>query len=153
MPEPAGPKRLSKQELLKYLQYVRGQGRDDLALEAVKELAARGEATSAQLSLLRWNQDRVKLAMGPFVEVAKAVKGNKRTPYTEAGGRKIGKSRDDPDRMWIDTYSGVKLDGLNLTFTCYVQKPGDDPDFVLSEQVTGIEKHYVASELQDALAY
>src|SRR6266446_3524476 len=77
------------------------------------------------------NQDRVREVMQPFKEIAAKVPGNQRKAYTEAGGRKIGRPKDDPEKLWIDTYSGIKTPKINAVLACYVKRPGDEPQFQL----------------------
>jgi hypothetical protein len=117
----------------------------------------RGKATSDVFRTLKWNQDRVYEVMQPFKEVASKVSENRRTSYTQAGGRKIGRTKDDPEKMWIDTYCAIKTPNLNAVFVCYVRSPGDDPEFrlylnagSLSEK-SGISQSYNADQLTDAL--
>ena len=71
------------------------------------------------------------LRMEPFKKVASSVQGNRRTAFTEAGGRKIGRAKDHPEKMWIDTYCAIKTKNLNAVFVCYVKAPGDAPKFHL----------------------
>jgi hypothetical protein len=83
--------------------------------------------------------------------VASAVRGNQRTSYTEAGGRKIGRSKDDPEWMWIDTYSAIKTSNINAVFVCYIRQLGEDPEFQL--HIDGIRtQSYNADRLGDALS-
>lgn len=125
-------------------------GYDDLARACLTELESRGAASRADFSHLRWNRETVNTALKPFVAVAKAVEGNLRTPFTEAGGTKIGKAKDDPGRNWIDTYSAVKRGDVNALFVCYVKVPGDDPDFQI--HVDGkVQATFNADQLDEAL--
>lgn len=107
------------------------RGYDDLARACLVELESRGAASGSDFAHLRWNRESVKNTMAPFVEIAKAIEGNGRTSFTEAGGTKIGTRKDDPDHNGIDTYSGIKRGGVNAIFVCYVKSPGDDPNFRL----------------------
>jgi len=126
------------------------QGHDELAQACLTELRSRGAASRAGFSHLRWNRETVNNALQPFIEIAKAVEGNKRTSFTEAGGTKIGKAKDDPDRNWIDTYSAIKRGGVNALFVCYVKAPGDDPDFQI--HVDGkLHSSFNADQLDGAL--
>lgn len=95
------------------------QGHRDLADLVTLELTRRGKARGEDFSSLRWNQTSVREALDRFKKVA-TFHGNLRTSYTEAGGSKIGKKRDDPDWMWIDTYCGMKSQSANYVFVCYV---------------------------------
>ena len=114
------------------------------------EMTKRGIATRREHRSLAWNQDRVRDVMQPFTQVASEVPDNQRTVYTEAGGRKIGRSKDDPESMWIDTYSAIKTSSVNAVFVCYIKRPGEDPDFEL--QLDGVcTESYNADRLADAL--
>jgi hypothetical protein len=62
-----------------------------------------------------------ELARKAGVIITGAVNGNQRT-YTEAGGRKIGHSKDDPEWVWIDTYSAIKTPAINAVFLCYSER-------------------------------
>jgi hypothetical protein len=99
------------------------------------------------MSDLNWDQERVRVAMQPFKDVAGAVNGNRRTPYSEAGGFKIGRSKDDPEKCWIDTYSAIKTPAINAVFVCFIKGPGNDPDFQLR-----IDRKHVRSYNADGLA-
>ncbi len=39
--------------------------------------------------------------------------------------------------MWVDTYSAIKAGGLNYIIVCYIEKPGDEPIFVIANEGTG----------------
>ena len=125
-------KQLTVAQLRQLAENARARNREDIAAEAEIELFDRGEAKAGDFKSISWNQERVRLAMHPFSEIAKQVKANKRTPYTEAGGRKIGRSKDNPDWLWIDTYSAIKTELGNAVFYCYISKPGLEPEFGLS---------------------
>ncbi len=89
--------------------------------------------------------------MQPFKDVALAVSVNQRTAYTEAGGFKVARAKDDPERLWIDSYSAIKTPAVNAVFVCHIKQPGDEPEFQL--RVDG--KHvrsYNADQLSDALS-
>lgn len=144
-------KKLTDQELKNLLANATRLDRPDVAADVLREMNERGIAQRSDYRALPWNQDAVKAALAPFFEVARSVKLNKRTPYTEAGGFKIGRSKNDPEHMWIDSYSGIKTDRLNAIFVCYVKRPGDDPEFQL--QVDGVvEARFGADELPNALS-
>ena len=125
-------KRLSVPQLRQLAANARARNREDIAVEAEVELFERGEAKAGDFKSISWNQERVRLALHPFREIAKQVKANKRTPYTEAGGRKIDRSKDHPDWLWIDTYSAIKTDLGNAVIYCYIVKPGLEPEFGIS---------------------
>jgi len=127
--------------------------RDQTAMvhAVLEEMAKRGIATRREYRSLAWNQDRVRDVMQPFRQVASEVPHNQRTVYTEAGGYKIGRSKDDPDRMWIDTYSAIKTSSVNAIFVCYIKRPSEDPYFEL--QLDGVcTQSYNADHLADALS-
>lgn len=127
-------------------------GRHEVALAVLQELTLRGGAKSSDYAWLTWNQDSAKRALGPFVEVAKMVRDNRRTTYTEAGGRKIGRGRSDPEWMWVDSYTAIKTAKLNAVFVCYVPKPGDDAYFEL--HLDGeVVRRFEPSELGEALEH
>ena len=113
-------------------------------------MARRGVAKQPQYRSLKWNPGTVRDALLPFKEVAMSLKGNERTVYTSAGGVQIGRSKDDPERKWIDSYSAIKTAVVNAVFVCYVKSPGDEPDFQL--QVGGtLAGSYNADQLSEAL--
>jgi hypothetical protein len=116
----------------------------------VVELARRGAATGSDYVTLRWNQASVCDALRPFKEIAAAVAGNRRTAYTEAGGGRIGRPKNDPERVWIDSYSAIKTPVINAVFVCYIRRPGDDPEFQLYLNRVYV-RSYNADQLTDAL--
>jgi hypothetical protein len=123
--------RMKESELRTFLETCRRTGQREKELAILREMQRRGIAKRRDFSTLSWNQERVALRMEPFKKVASAVQGNRRTPYTEAGGRKIGRSKGDPEKMWIDTYCAIKTKNLNAVLVCYIQSPGDEPKFHL----------------------
>jgi hypothetical protein len=143
-------KALTKEQLRNLLENARRLGRDDVAADVLRELTLRGGGKSSDYALLEWNQASVKDALAPFVEVSRGVPNSKRTSYTEAGGMKIGRRRDDPEWMWVDSYTAIKTPKLNTYFVCYVPRPGDMPYFNMV--VNGeVERRYGPSELEAAL--
>ena len=118
-------------ELKNLLGNARHLNREDVATAVLQELSRRGAARSDDFAALRWNQQAATEALKPFIAVSKAVSGNKRTTYTEAGGLKIGRSKDDPQWMWVDTYTAIKTAGINAVFICYIPRPGDEAYFEL----------------------
>ena len=93
---------------------------------------------------------QVRTIMQPFAEVASTVRDNQRTAYTEAGGRKIGRSKDDAEWLWVDTHSSIKTAQINAVFGCQIKRPGEDPEFRL--YVDGVRVHsYNADGPTDAL--
>jgi hypothetical protein len=121
--------KLTPQELKNLLANCRERGREDSVTAVLGEMARRGLAKRGDYRTLKWNQDIVRDALEPFKNVAKAVRDNQRTSYTEAGGLKIGRPKDDPEKIWIDTYSGIKTPAINAIFVCHIKKPGDEPEF------------------------
>jgi hypothetical protein len=116
-----------------------------------REMNRRGIATKREYRYLNWNQDTVRSALDPFKAVAETVPGNKRTSYTEAGGYKIARSKDDPEWTWIDSYSAIKAAAVNAILVCYVRRPGDEAEFQF--QVNGeLKQTYNADRLEAALA-
>jgi hypothetical protein len=114
-------------------------------------MLTRGIATSRDYRFLKWSPDKVKEVMQPSNEVVSKVRGNSRVPYTEAGGLRIGKSRNDPNWKWVDTYSAIKVENINAVFGCYIDRPGSEPTFRL--HLTGVEiKTCNPDGLSEALA-
>ena len=115
----------------------------------VVEKARRGTATKKQLRLLEWNQERVDEVFKPFVELTEKIENNRRTKYSIAGG---GKRKDisDPNHLWIDSYTGVKVNGLNATISCHVRQPGDEPAFTLTIRPDDVQS-FSFQELDQAL--
>lgn len=143
--------KLTVKELKNFLANNQRLGKIANVYEAVNEMARRGVATRREYRALKWNQDSVRDAMQPFKDVAGAVHGNQRTTYTEAGGRKIGRPKNDPESVWVDTYSAIKTPAINAVFVCYIKQPGDDPEFQL--HIDGIHtRSYNADQLTDALS-
>ena len=122
---------LTLEQLKNLLANARRLKREDVATEVLRELSRRGAARSDDFAALRWNQQAATESLAPFIEISKTVPTNKRTTYTEAGGRKIGRSRDDPDWMWVDTYTAIKTANFNAVFVCYIPRPGDEAFFEL----------------------
>jgi hypothetical protein len=142
--------KLTPSELKNLLVNNERHGQAAMVHAVLQEMTKRGIATRREYRALSWNQDRVGKVMKPFQQVASHVPHNQRTAYTEAGGYKIGRSKDDPDRMWIDTYSAIKTSGVNAVFVCYIKRPGEDPEFEL--QLDGVRtQSYNADGLVDAL--
>lgn len=142
----------TKPGLKNLLENAKRLGRDDLAAEVLRELTLRGGVKAAEYHLLRWNQEAVRTALAPFVEVSKAVPDNERTTYTEAGGRKIGRSRADPDWMWVDSYTAIKTPKLNAIFVAYIPRPGDDVYFEVQRDRT-VNRRFEADQLDAALVH
>jgi hypothetical protein len=142
--------RYNNLELRNLLENARRLGRDDVAEDVLRQLTLKGGGKRGDYALLTWNQDSVKDALAPFVDVSRGVPDNKRTSYTEAGGFKIGRRREDPEWMWVDSYSAIKTAKLNAIFVCYIPRPGDLPYFEL--RVNGEdERRYGPSDLAEAL--
>jgi hypothetical protein len=95
------------------------------------ELARRGKARGSDLASVRWNPDAVDEALAPFLALSRSVPGNERTPHTRAGGAKVR------GEVWIDTYTAIKAEGVNRVFVCFVERPGDEPVFVLFDAGVG----------------
>ena len=142
--------RYDKQGLRNLIDNARRLGRDDVASAALQELTLRGGGRRSDYDLLQWNQATIQKVLEPFAEIARKVQGNKRTSYTEAGGFKIGRTRDDPQWMWVDSYSAIKTESLNAVFVCYIPRPGDDAYFEIRLN-QDIERRYEPAELDDAL--
>ena len=143
--------RLTEPELKNLLANNERLGQTDKVCAVVQEMARRGAATQREYRLLNWNQDRVRDEMQRFKNVAESVKENRRTAYMESGGRKIGRSKDHPQRMWIDAYSAIRTSAINAVFVCYVKRPGKDPKFQL--KIDGkYARSFSADPLLDALA-
>jgi hypothetical protein len=123
-----------------------------LAEQAPKKQARppRNVSPRSRYQQLPWNQDSVKVALGPFAEIAKAVPNNKRTFYTEAGGAKIGKGKDHPERKWIATYSAIKTAKINVAMVCFIDKVGDEPYFQLHKNGVVVQS-FSSEELPTAL--
>ena len=141
----------TKEGLRNLLANAKRLGREDVAADVLLEITRRGQGKGDDYALLRWNQETVKQALEPFASVARTVKDNQRTSYTEAGGRKIGRSRDDPDWMWIDSYSAIKSPRLNAVFVGYVPRPGDEAYFELHLD-GATERRFPPNELEQAMA-
>src|SRR5215471_7207975 len=134
MPRPIDPDKLTNltpQQLKNLLANAERMGETTTTNAVVREMAARGIATRREYRALVWNQERIREIMQPFKQIASTVPGNQRTSYTEAGGLKIGRPKDDPAHLWIDTYCAIKTVPINATFGCYVKQPGDEPEFQL----------------------
>lgn len=125
-PKPIDLTTLSKQELRNLLDNAKRRQRDDIIKTVIQELTRRGKGQTSDYDLLEWNQASVRKLLEPFVEIAKTVPDNQRTTYTEAGGMKIGRSRDDPEWRWVDTYSAIKTPRLNAAMVCFIDRPGED---------------------------
>lgn len=145
-------KRLKKQELRNLLDNARRLGREDVALDVLRELTRQGGGKLTDYDLLTWNQVTARAALAPFVEVSRTIPDNQRTSYTEAGGRKIGRSRDDPEWMWVDSYTAIKTGKLNIVFVCYIPRPGDDAHFILFADGQEV-KRYEPDELEAGLEH
>jgi len=142
--------KLTSKELKSYLANNQKAAQTEAVLAALHEMERRGIATRTDFQALHWNQDSISQVMQPFKEVASAVPDNQRTAYTEAGGLRIGRSKNDPEWFWIDTYSAIKTPAINAILVCYVKRPGEEPEFKL--QINGEFVHsYNADHLTDAL--
>ena len=69
--------------------------------------------------------------MRPFRAAASSVSGNRRTPFTEAGGRRIGRKKDDPDKLWVDSYCRIQTSHGDYVMRAEIKRPGDYPIFEL----------------------
>jgi hypothetical protein len=96
----------------------------EMETAVVREMHERGIATRGEYAVFEWNQDRVDETMQPFARIAAGVPNNQRVKYTRAGGRKIGKSKNDPNHLWIDSYSAIKASGINAVFGCEIKGQG-----------------------------
>ncbi|MBE3602472.1 hypothetical protein IMX07_02395 [bacterium] len=143
--------KLTPQELKTLLTNLLTRGNLAIATAVVIELDRRGAATRREYRTLKWNQESVCVAMKPFSDIAAAVNGNRRTSYTEAGGKKIGRKRNDPDWFWIDTYSAIKTPLINAEFVCYIKQAGEEPEFQLHINGENV-RTYNADQLDEALA-
>lgn len=114
------------------------------------EKARRGKISRKLVLQLEWNKHTVKDALQPFVEITSTVVRNRRTRYSEAGGRKIGRPKGHPDKLWIDSYTAIKTAKLNATFSCHVARIGDEPIFTLTVQ-SEADKVYSHLECEQAL--
>jgi hypothetical protein len=141
---------LTDKQLKIYLSNCKKRGETERARAAASTLFSRGIANAADLKVFQWNQDSVRSTMQRFKKIASAVKGNKRTAYTEAGGLKIGRPKGHPDKKWIDTYCAIKTPATNALFVCYVKTPGDEPEFELQVDDTRL-RSYNADQLDEAL--
>jgi hypothetical protein len=142
--------KLDARELKTFLANAERLGETTIVNAVIREMASRGLATRREYRTLRWNQERVREILGPFKDIAARVPGNQRTPYTEAGGFRIGRSKEDPEHLWIDTYCAIKSGRTNATFGCYIKQPGDEPVFRL--RMNGeITQNWNADQLTDAL--
>jgi hypothetical protein len=72
---------------------------------------------------LEWNPETIRRTMKRFEALTKTVPNNGRTAFTEAGG---AKKRGE---AWIDAYTAVKTNGVNLSFGALVRKQGEEPVF------------------------
>ena len=149
--------KLTPKELKSLLANAHRAGETAMVISIIREMARRGLATGREFRLLTWNQEQVRKVMLPFKDVALAVSGNRRTPYTEQGGRKIGRPKGDPEKLRIDTYSysaikthKIKTPKINTEFLCYIKEPGDEPQFHLKINDTRIHT-YNADALSRAL--
>jgi hypothetical protein len=151
LPKPIDLSKLTSEQLKNLLTNAERKGEATITSAVVQEMAQRGIASRREYRTLQWNQERIRELMEPFREVASTVRGNERTAHNPAGGRKRGSRIDDPNHMWIDTYSAIKTARVNAVFGCYIRKPGDEPEFRLSIDKKTI-RSYNADQLPDALS-
>jgi hypothetical protein len=149
MPKPIDLTKLTSQQLKNLLANAERKGEVTTTGSVLREMAGRGIATRREYRTLAWNQERVREVMKAFKDVASLVQGNRRTPYTEAGGLRIGHPKDDPEHLWVDTYCAIKTARINGTFGCYIKHPGDEPEFRMKTAGETI-RVYSADELPDA---
>jgi hypothetical protein len=143
--------KLTVKELKTLLGNCQRLGRVASVKAVLDEMQRRGVATRREYRTLKWNADSVRETMEPFKNVAATVRDNQRTTFTDAGGLRIGRSKDDLERVWIDTYSGIKTDAINAVFVCYIKRPGDEPEFQL--RINGVlAGSYNADQLNEALS-
>jgi hypothetical protein len=141
--------KLTNKQLKVYLSHCIKRGETDLARAIVNHMFSRGIANGTHLGVFEWNQDSVRSRLRRFKEIASEVKGNYRKAYTEAGGFKIGRPKDHPEKQWIDTYCAMKTSAMNAEFVCRVKSPGDEPEFELHLDGTVIAS-YEADRLDGA---
>lgn len=140
--------RLTRQELRNLAENNAKRGQHETVRRVVAAMSRRGFAIKRDYLLLEWNQERVREVMQPFREIAAHVAGNGRTPYTDAGGSKIGRRKSDPEHYWIDSYSAIKTEHINASFACRIRSPGDEPEFRLRVD-GGTPEIYNADSLPD----
>ena len=150
MPKPMDLSKLTPEQLKNLLANSERMREAIVTSAVIREMVRRGIASRREYRTLHWNQQRVRETMKPFEELASAVRGNQRTPYTEAGGLRIGRPQGDPEHMWIDTYSAIKTARINAAFGCHIRVPGDEPEFHLYLKGKSIQS-YNADQLSDAL--
>jgi hypothetical protein len=121
--------KFSYRQLRAYRRNCERNGKFDEARKVVKLMGPMARAED--LRIFEWNQKTVREFLRPFMEVAMAVPGNPLTPYTEAGGFRIGRPKDHPEKLEIDSYCAFKTSSLKAVFACHVKKLGDEPTFVL----------------------
>lgn len=124
-------KKLADSELKNLLANAQRLGRADVMEAVAAEMVLRGVGSAKEWSLFAWNQDSVRDALEPFKNIASSVQGNSRTPYSEAGGLRIGRKRTDPEWRWIDSYCAIKTDHVNGVFGCIIDRPGGGPQFYM----------------------
>ena len=142
--------KMTPAELRIVLENARRIGREEVIEEVTRLLESKGVARRSDYRHLKWNQQTVEEALRPFADVARSVAGNRRTAYTPAGGFRIGRKADDPERMFVDSYSAIKAGKLNAEFVAYVRKPGDEAYFHLNVNKQR-EAEYEPNELDQAL--
>jgi hypothetical protein len=150
MPKSVDLVNLTPQQLKNLLANAERLGKRITIGAVVAEMARRGIATRREYRVLDWNQEHVREVMKPFKELASKVPDNQRTSYTEAGGRKIGRPKDHPEHLWIQTYCAIKTKKINATFGCNIGHPGDEPEFRITTD-GGIARVYNADQLSTAL--
>ncbi len=99
--------------------------------EVIVELDRRGQFSTAQWRHVEWNPIKVKAVLQPFIDISANVNGNTRTTYSESGGRKIGLRSDNPDKLWIDSYTAICTASINAYMACHIGKVGEQPIFEL----------------------
>jgi pentatricopeptide repeat protein len=123
-------------------------GRLEEARRVATVMHARGIAKREDFKVFDWNHDSVDDALRPFKKMAQAVEDNLRKAWVETGGF-ARRAKEDPTKLWIDRYCGVKTPTMNAVFACHVKKAGDEPTFVL--ELNGTQRAvYRVDQLDEA---
>ncbi|KQW21369.1 hypothetical protein ASC80_14890 [Afipia sp. Root123D2] len=130
-PKPFDLKSKGEEELIALFHNRGRHGLVQGQIEVLREMWLRGYRIRKYCGVLSWTPDRANEVIAPFAAVSRRCRDSKRTDFSTAGGG-VYKAKSEPDARWVDTYTAVKVPGLNAHFSCHIREPGDDAEFILN---------------------
>jgi len=149
-PNPFDLNSKGEKELIALYENRGRHGRVEGQIEVVRAMWLRGYRIRSYCSVLPWTPDRVSQVIAPFTVESRRCQDSKRTDFSTAGGG-IYKAKSEPDARWVDTYTAVKVPGLNAHFSGHIREPGDEAEFILNIKSADIKEQFTYDKIQTAL--